>query len=47
MVSARMILMILAFVFFVLAALGIKHPRIDMIGAGLALWVLSLLLAPA
>ena len=44
MVSARMILLILAFVLFFLAAIGIKHPRVELIGAGLALWVLSLLL---
>jgi hypothetical protein len=44
MVSARMILLILAFMLFAIAALGVKHPKLDLISAGLALWVLSLLL---
>ena len=47
MLSVRVILLILALMLFIIAALGIKHPRVDVIAAGLALWVLSILLAPA
>jgi hypothetical protein len=38
------ILLLLALVTFVLAAIGAVVPRVNLIGLGLALWVLSLLL---
>ena len=43
-ISARMILLILAGALFVVAALGVRHPKLDLIAAGLALLVLSMLL---
>ena len=45
MVSLRLVLLILAFVLFAVAALGIKHPKLDLIAGGLAFWVLSLIVA--
>lgn len=39
-----MILLVAAFVFFLLASIGVSSPRINLLGAGLACWVLSLLL---
>jgi hypothetical protein len=39
-----LILLVFAFVCFVLAAVGIGHPRINLLGAGLAFWTLSLIL---
>ena len=43
MVTLRLILLVLAFVLFCLAAVGVAHPRWNLIGAGLAAWVLSLI----
>ena len=40
-ITLRLILLILALVIFVVAALGIRHPKCDLIAAGLALWVLA------
>lgn len=41
----HMILLVLAFVLFLLAGLNIAaHPRVNLIGMGLAAWMLSLLL---
>lgn len=37
------ILLILALVFFVLAAANVPSPRVNLLALGLALWVLSLL----
>lgn len=37
------ILLVFAFVLFCIAAFGVTHPRINLIAAGLAFWVLSLL----
>jgi hypothetical protein len=42
MVSLHALLLILAFLCFVLAAVGVS-ARINLVGAGLALWVLTLL----
>lgn len=39
-----LILLIFAFVFFVLAALGVPSSRFNLIGAGLACWVLTLII---
>ena len=45
MVTISLILLVAAFIVFVLAALGVPSaPRFNLIGAGLALWVLSLLI---
>lgn len=38
------ILVVFAFVCFVLAAVGIGHPRINLLAAGLAFWMLSIIL---
>jgi hypothetical protein len=43
MVTVKLILLVLAFVLFLLAALGIAHPRFNLMAAGLAAWVLSLI----
>lgn len=41
-----LILLVFAFVCFVLAAIGIPNPsRFNLIAAGLAFWVLSVILA--
>jgi hypothetical protein len=45
MVSLRFVLLLLALISFVLAAFGVP-TRINLIGLGLALWVLALLVAP-
>jgi len=39
-----LILLVLAFVLFLLAAVGAAVPRVNLVAAGLACWVLSLLL---
>ena len=44
---ARLILLVLAFVLFLLAGLGVKHPRIEFVAMGLAFWVLSLFISTA
>jgi hypothetical protein len=41
---AHLILLVFAFVCFVLAALGVGSGRYNLIAAGLACWVASLLL---
>jgi len=41
--NLRVILLVLAFVLFVLAAAGVAHPRYNLMAAGLAAWVLSLI----
>jgi len=38
------ILMIAAFVCFVLAAVGVTFPRVQLVPLGLALWVLTVLI---
>jgi hypothetical protein len=43
MAPVKLVLLVLAFVLFVLAGVGVAHPRINLIAAGLAAWVLSLL----
>lgn len=35
---------VVAFVLFVLAAVGLGHPRVNLVAAGLAAWVLAVLL---
>jgi len=43
-VTVRLFLLVLAFVLFLLAAAGVAHPRYNLMAAGLAAWVLSLLI---
>lgn len=38
------ILLVVAFVLFLLAAFGVQHPRINFVALGLALWVLTVLI---
>lgn len=35
------ILLIVAFILFAAAALGVSSPRVNLVAAGLALWVLT------
>lgn len=42
--TINLILLVLAFVFFLLAAVGVPAGRISLVPAGLACWVLSLLI---
>lgn len=44
--SLHGLLLILAFVFFVLGAVGAPLGRLNLISAGLACWVLAVLLPP-
>jgi hypothetical protein len=44
MLTVSLILLVAAFVLFILAALSVPIPRINLIAAGLALWVLAQLL---
>lgn len=44
MLTLHLLLLLLAFVCFVLAALGVNSPRVSLLPLGLALWVLALLL---
>lgn len=37
------VLLIVAFILFLLAAIGVGSPRVNLIAAGLAVWVLSFL----
>jgi len=43
MITVRLLLLILAFVCFLLTAIGVSAPRVNFLGAGLALWVLAVL----
>jgi len=44
MTTLDLILLVFAFVLFALAAAGVPSPRINLIAAGLACWVLTTLL---
>jgi hypothetical protein len=44
MTHLNLILMVAAFICFVLSSLGIGHPRVNLQSAGLALWVLTLII---
>jgi hypothetical protein len=44
MIPLRVILMVFAFVLFVLAGLNVQPPRGNLVAAGLACWVLAELL---
>lgn len=39
----RLILLVFAFVCFVLAAVGVGHPRVNLLGAGLAFLTASMI----
>lgn len=41
MITLRLVFMIVAFVCFLLNALGISIPRGNLLGLGLALWILA------
>ena len=41
MISLKLILLILALIVFALASIGVTTTRINLIAAGLALWVLA------
>lgn len=43
--TLKLILLIFAFVLFCLAAVNIGHPRVNLVAAGLACQVLSLLVS--
>jgi hypothetical protein len=43
MVTLALVLLILAFAAFALAAFNVAAPRVNLLGLGLALWVLSLI----
>jgi len=44
MLAIKTGLLIAAFIVFLLAAGGVTHSRVNLVAAGLACWVLSLLL---
>jgi hypothetical protein len=41
MVSLRLVLLLLALISFVLAAVGVQTPRINLTALGLSFWVLA------
>jgi len=41
--TLKLILLVFAFVCFVIATIGISHPRLNLIGAGLAFLTASML----
>jgi hypothetical protein len=44
MASVKIVLLVFALVFEVLAALGVPSPRLNLIAAGLACWLASIVL---
>jgi hypothetical protein len=44
MVTLKLVFMLLAVVLFFLAAIGIQHPRCNLLAAGLCLWALATML---
>jgi hypothetical protein len=44
MITIDLVLLIVAFVCFLAAALGVQSPRVNLIAAGLALWVASIVI---
>jgi hypothetical protein len=44
MVPLRFVLLVFSFVCFVLGALNVPSPRVNLVAAGLACWVASLFL---
>lgn len=45
MMSLHFVLLLVAFIVLLLSALNVPAPRINLMALGLALWVLSLLVA--
>ena len=45
MISLRIVLMLLALISFVLAAINVPSPRINLVALGLSFWVLALIVA--
>ena len=45
MITLKLVLLILAFVVFAVAALGVSAPRFNLTALGLALWVLASVVA--
>jgi len=45
MITLRLVILILAFVVFAMAAIGVQTTRINLIALGLALWVLATVVA--
>ena len=45
-ISLQLILFLLAFVCFVLAAIQVQTSRINLMALGLALWILGLIVRP-
>ena len=43
MANLHLILYVAAFILFVLAAVGVPSPRVNLIAAGLACWILTLI----
>ena len=44
MITLNLLLLICAFVCFVIAATGYSVRRVNLIGAGLALWILTIII---
>lgn len=42
--TAQLVLLVAALCILALAAIGVSHPRVNLVAAGLACWVLSLIL---
>ncbi len=47
MISLSLLLLVLAFLCFILVAIGVPSSRINLLALGLALWVLTLLIGHA
>lgn len=45
MITVSVVLLIAAFILFVLAAISVPVPRVNLIGAGLACWILAQLIS--
>jgi hypothetical protein len=43
-VTIALVLLVAAFILFILAAISIPVPRVNLVAAGLACWVLAMLL---
>ena len=43
MITLHLVLLLLAFVCFVLAAFDVRAPRVNLLALGLTLWILTLL----
>jgi hypothetical protein len=41
MITLRLILLIVAFILFLLTGLGVSAPRVNLLGLGFACWILA------